>query len=410
MKVAVLGLGMEGQNAVKALLDYGYQVYASDLNENIILNRLEDVNLELDLGFHDYKKIDSSDAVVVSPVLYGNKIVKKIISDGKMLSDILTAHKSVLTIGVTGTNGKTTTCFMLQAILEKTGLNVLLGGNAGGGFGGYTNVVLDASKKEYDIIIVEVCDMTLDIASYIFDFDMVLVTNIGSDHMDYHLNLENYRKSVCKFLNNKKQAFLNVNDILLKKCSGHAKKTFFFDFYTGKLELFGNFNRENAGGAFKVAEALKISPKIIEEVLSSFTIVEGRTTTIRYNGANIIIGKTDNSNAAAAVFKEAPMDVIMIGTPRKNETHRYNILKEVSNTNPSLVILFPGLDDTTNTALKILRDKGYNGKICIIKEEDDIVDITVKCTTKYKNIFIGGNGQKKIISLEKRLSKLSNKS
>ena len=71
MKVAVLGLGMEGQNAVKALLDYGYQVYASDLNENIILNGLEDVNLELDLGFHDYKKIDSADAVVISPVLYG---------------------------------------------------------------------------------------------------------------------------------------------------------------------------------------------------------------------------------------------------------------------------------------------------------------------------------------------------
>lgn len=409
MKVAVLGLGMEGQNAVKALLDYGYQVYASDLNENIILNGLEDVNLELDLGFHDYKKIDSADAVVISPVLYG-EMVKNIISEGKMLSDILTAHKSVLTIGVTGTNGKTTTCFMLQDILEKTGLKVLLGGNAGGGFGGYTKVVLDASKKEYDIIIVEVCDMTLDIASHIFDFDMVLVTNIGSDHMDHHLNLENYRKSVCKFLNNKKQAFLNGNDILLKNCSDYAKETSFFDSYNGKLELFGNFNRENAGGAVKTAEALKISPKIIEEVLNSFTTIEGRTTTIKYNDANIIIGKTDNPNAAAAVFKEAPMDVIMIGTPRKDETHRYNILKEVSNTNPSLVILFPGLDNTTNTALKILRNEGYNGNVCIITEEDDIVDITVKCTDQYKNIFIGGNGQKKIISIQKRLSRLSNNS
>ena len=49
-------------------------------------------------------------------------IAKEIISDHKMLSDILTAHKSVLTIAVTGTNGKTTTCYMLRDILEKSGL------------------------------------------------------------------------------------------------------------------------------------------------------------------------------------------------------------------------------------------------------------------------------------------------
>ena len=125
-------------------------------------------------------------------------------------------------------------------------------------------------------------------------------------------------------------------------------------------------------------------------------------------GLRIIIGKTDNPDAAAAVFKEAHMDVIMVGTPRKGETCRYNILKEVSNANPSLVVLFPGLDNTTNTALKILRDENYEGEVCIVTKITDIVDITVKCATKYKNIFIGGNGQKKIMYLQKALSELSN--
>ncbi|MBZ2165547.1 Mur ligase family protein [Methanobacterium spitsbergense] len=408
MKVAVLGLGMEGKNAVKALLDYGHQVYASDLNENIVINEFGNANLEFDLGFHDYGKINSADAVVVSPSLWGKKIAKEIISDHKMLSDILTAHKSVLTIGVTGTNGKTTTCYMLRDILEKSGLKVLLGGNAGGGFEGYTKVILEASKREYDIILVEVCDMTLDFASHVFDFDMVLVTNMGSDHMDHHLTLENYRKSVCKFLNGKKQAFLNENDILLKSCADCANETFFFGPYTGKLKLFGVFNRDNASGASKVAEILKIPTKLIEDVLSNFIIVEGRTTTISYKGAQIIIGKTDNPDAAAAVFSEAHMDVIMVGTPRKGEICRYNILKEVSNANPSLVVLFPGLDNTTNNALKILRDEGYEGEVCIVTKVTDIVDLTVKCTAKYKNIFIGGNGQKKIMCLQKALFELSN--
>ena len=134
-------------------------------------------------------------------------------------------------------------------------------------------------------MLVEVCDMTLDFASHVFDFDMVLVTNMGLDHMDFHLSLENYRKSVCKFLNGKKQAILNENDILLKSCSNGANETFFFGSYTGKLKLFGNFNRENASGAFRVAEILKIPTKLIEEVLNNFTTVEGRTTTISYEGA-----------------------------------------------------------------------------------------------------------------------------
>ena len=73
MKVAVLGLGMEGKNAVKALLDYGHQVYASDLNENIVINEFENANLEFDLGFHDHGKINSADAVVVSPSLWDKK-------------------------------------------------------------------------------------------------------------------------------------------------------------------------------------------------------------------------------------------------------------------------------------------------------------------------------------------------
>ena len=52
----------------------------------------------------------------------------------------------------------------------KIWFKVLLGGNAGGGFEGYTKVILEASKREYDIILVEVCDMTLDFASHVFDF------------------------------------------------------------------------------------------------------------------------------------------------------------------------------------------------------------------------------------------------
>jgi len=408
MKVAVLGLGMEGKNAVKALLDYGNHVYASDLNMDINITELVTENLDLELGHHNTVKIDSADAVVLSPSLWNINIANEIITENKLLSDILTAHKSVFTIGITGTNGKTTTCYMLKDILETSGLKVLLGGNAGGGFDGYTKLVLEASENKYDVMIVEVCDMTLDFVSYVFNFDMVLVTNIGRDHMEYHISLENYCKSVCRFLKGKRQAILNENDNYLTKCADCADNTSFFGSDHRKLKLFGKFNQENASGAFRVAEILGISSKLTNEVLSNFNGVEGRTKTINFENSRIIIGKTDNPDAVAAVFNEAKIDIIIIGTPRKSEKYRYNILKEVSNAKPELVVLYPGLDNTTYIAEKILRAEGYEGDVSVLNEVSEVVELALNCTKKYKNIFIGGNGQKKIMYIQKTLNRLSN--
>ena len=400
MKVAVIGLGMEGKKSVKALLDNGDYVYASDLNPNIDVSKFKSENLDLDLGKHDQEKIDDSDAAVLSPSLWNMTMRKKMLGKTKLLSDVLTAHKSILTIGVTGTNGKTTSCHMINNILTESGFKVLMGGNAGGGFEGYTQLIIDATKNEYDVMVVEVCDMTLDFASHVFDFDIILVTNLGMDHMEFHLSMDNYLKSVCKFLKGKKQVVLNKNDALLKKCDHCAEKTYFFESEHRDLKLFGSFNQENAAGASKVTEILGVPPKLINQVLSSFDGVEGRIRTFKLNGSNIIIGKTDNPDAAAAVFHEVSIDVMVIGTPRRHEKFRYNILKEVSNANPNIVVLFPGLDNTTSTAQAILKSDGYKGVIIIVDDISELVDLILDFTDKYQNIFIGGNGQEKIMSIQ----------
>ena len=259
MKVAVVGLGTEGKNAVKSLINYGYKVYASDMQKNVELNY--NSAIDVDLGYHDFDKINSADAVVLSPSLWSSKIGEKIRSRKKSLSDILADHKSIFTIGVTGTNGKTTTCFMIKEILEKAGFNVLIGGNAGGGFGGYTKLILETSKQKCDILIVEVCDMTLDFCSYAFDFDMIVVTNIGHDHMDFHNSLENYRNSLSRFLEGK-TAILNGQDEFLAEIKDYPAKTFFFGNGYRDLNLFGKFNMQNAAAAEKVAQFLEI-PKVI---------------------------------------------------------------------------------------------------------------------------------------------------
>jgi UDP-N-acetylmuramoylalanine--D-glutamate ligase len=400
MKVAVVGLGVEGVYAVKSLLHHNYMVYASDINENIEL----DVNpsLDVDLGYHDFDKIQDADAVVLSPSLWDHEIFLNIISNDKLLSDVLTAHRSIYTIGITGTNGKTTTTLMIRDILQKSGLKVLVGGNAGGGFQGYTEIILQAEEEEYDILLVEVCDMTLDFCTRNFDFDLVVVTNMGMDHMEVHQSMENYLKSMAKFVKGK-QLILNQEEEFVETLDKEAEKTILFGKIPLKLNLYGKFNLKNAAAAATVAEILGISDKDIKESLESFKGVPGRTTVLNLPDSRIVIGKTDNSDAIAAVLAEESFNVIILGTPRQKETCRYDILIEVSKTETSIVALFPGLEDTVNFARAFLEAKGFQGEIISLKGVEEVIEFTKKCINKYDKIFIGGNGQKKIIEITDKL-------
>lgn len=404
MKIAVVGLGTEGKNAVKSLINHGHKVYASDMQKNVELN--SNTSLDIDLGYHDFDKIDSADAVVISPSLWDSKIGEKIRSNKRALSDILADHKSVFTIGVTGTNGKTTTCHMIKEILQKAGLNVLVGGNAGGGFEGYTNLILESSNQKYDVLIVEVCDMTLNFCSYAFNFDLVVVTNVGHDHMEHHNSLENYKNSLSNFIKGK-TAILNGNDEILVSIGDHSSKTLFYQNLDGSISLFGRFNLQNAAAAQKVAQFLNIPNKEIYGALEEFEGVTGRTQTFNISECNIVVGKTDNIDATSAVLNELNFDIIMIGTPRENESCRFEILKEVAKAHPKKVILFPGLEDTIDIAFNKLIDEGYKGDIHIVESTADIIDFIIECSKDYENIFVGGNGQEKLIEIQETLQWLT---
>ena len=151
MKAAVIGLGVEGKKAVNSLLNHGWEVYATDLNINVDLEGLDlpmlSMNLmddeqtvsivgdkiTLDLGFTNPYAIEQCDAIAISPSMYGGSFATKLLSNGELLSDVVDKHKDIFTIGITGTNGKTTTVHMIKSILENAGKKVLVGGNGGGG-------------------------------------------------------------------------------------------------------------------------------------------------------------------------------------------------------------------------------------------------------------------------------------
>ncbi len=408
MKISVVGLGVEGQKATLSLLKRNYQVYSSDINRNIDLTLLNkeisdmEENLDLEIGSHNLDKIYHSDAVSVSPSLFKKEISKNIIDKGIFFSDIFTKHKDIKTIAVTGTNGKTTTSHMIYHILKNEGYKVVIGGNGGGGFSGYNELVLDANENEYDYMIIEVCDMTLDFCSYVFDIDMVVVTNIGYDHMDIHGSIEEYTEEIGEFIKDK-PAILNKNDENLLKVKNKSSNPLLFDMYSYELELFGKFNLQNAHAAYLLCSYLEIPEKNIQKHLKTFKSVEGRTIQIEYNTNKIVIGKTDNVDALKAVLEEEEFNILIIGTPREHETCRYNILDYIKTYEADSLIIFPGLDDITYNYVQYLNKLGYTKDMMVIKKTKDIINyIDDKENCK---IFIGGNGQEKITKISNILQK-----
>ena len=425
MKAAVIGLGVEGKKAVNSLLSHGWEVYATDLNVSVDLNGLnlpifsmdtiedkETVSIvgekiTIDLGFTNAYAIEQCDAVAISPSMFGGEFAEKILEKTDLLCDVVSKHKDLLTIGITGTNGKTTTVHMLKTILEDAGKNVLVGGNGGGGFSGYYDLILEANEGDCDVLLVEVCDMTLDFARYCFDFDMIGLTNIGNDHMNVHKTIANYKNSLVRFFKDK-TIFTAFNQDFNADFKEAASKTIPYFEYQDELQLVGKFNLLNAGLATAISTEMKVPKDVISSSLANFTAVEGRLDVYKINDADVYVGKTDNSDALASVLSEKDFYALFLGTPRRNEIHRLDILDVAAKYNPEVIVLFPGLDDTLDLAIYRLNSVGYMGNIITVNTLDQIIELVAEYSHE-DAILIGGNGQDIIIEIQERIKLISEK-
>lgn len=445
MRAAVIGLGVEGKKALKSLLKHGWTVYASDSNIKLNLadlpiplagvrldsksERMSIVTdkISLDLGYNDINEVNLCDGIVISPSMWKSDIAKIYKESGRLLCDVINKHKDIYTIGVTGTNGKTTSVSMIKEILENAGKKVLVGGNGGGGFNGYYDLILEANEKaeEIDVILVEVCDMTVEFCSYFFDFDLIALTNMGNDHMNVHGSIENYKNSLKNFFKGKK-IVIDKNQLFNEEFKKVANSTTEYEASQFDLNLFGKFNKLNAGLAWEVAreynldilnsnskiellnKSNKIEPineKIIKNTLENFLPVLGRLEVLKLNDTKIYIGKSDNSDAVKSILDEEKFYACFIGTPRLNEDHRLDILNEVVKANPEYIIIFPGLEDNLDHSILRLKSLDYKGKIEIANNLDEIIKFVAEFSHE-PAILIGGNGQEVIIEIQERLRKI----
>ena len=219
-KIVILGAGKSGVGAAILGKKKGYDVFVSDkkdIDENLkdFLNRQ---GIKWEAGKHSIEAMKSADFIIKSPGISSDSyIIKKLINEGKdIISEIEFASRytSAILIGITGTNGKTTTTMLTYKILKDAGLNVGIAGNIGDSF------AFQVAQNNFDYYVLEISSFQLDdICEFVPHISVI--TNITPDHLDrYDYNFDKYIKSKLKILRNQseKDFFLfNAEDPVLKK-------------------------------------------------------------------------------------------------------------------------------------------------------------------------------------------------
>lgn len=246
-KLIVLGAGESGIGAAILGKQKGYEVFLSDANEIPVSlqNILNAKGILWESGQHSLSSMEGASIAVKSPGVPGNiPLLNGLRAKGtRIISEIEFAAQSTSAtlIGITGTNGKTTTTMMTYEILKNAGLNVGLAGNIGSSF------AKQVAEEDYEFYVLEISSFQLDDIDQ-FTPHIALITNITPDHLDrYDFSFETYIQAKLKITKNQssKNFFLfNADDEILVS----ALK----DYKTSAQKVsFGSSPIENTGSYLK---------------------------------------------------------------------------------------------------------------------------------------------------------------
>ena len=308
MRLVVLGGGESGVGTAILGKQKGYDVFVSDFGK--IKDNYKEVLIINEIAWEDEKHTESlilnADVVMKSPGIPDKApIVKKLKELGvSVISEIEFAapFTKAKTIGITGSNGKTTTTMLTYHLLKSAGLNVGLGGNIGKSF------AWQVAVDDYDCFVLELSSFQLDgIIKY--RPDIAILTNISPDHLDrYDYKYENYIASKFRITMNQTtedfliydaddqtiSEWLNKNKTKAQLIPFSLTKTFEkgafikdnkmeinineeeFTMETETIALEGKHNMKNAMAATSVAKLMRIRKATIRESLSNFQGVEHR--------------------------------------------------------------------------------------------------------------------------------------
>lgn len=307
-RLVILGGGESGVGTAILGKKKGYDVFVSDFGK--IKDNYKEVltinGIKWEEETHTEKKILNADVVMKSPGIPEKSPIVKRLVEAKIpvISEIEFAapFTNATTIGITGSNGKTTTTMLTYHLLKSAGLNVGLGGNIGKSF------AWQVAEDKFDVYVLELSSFQLDgIINY--KPHIAILLNISPDHLDrYEYKYEKYINSKFRItMNQTKEDYfiydaddeaiaewMKNNKIKARTIPFSLTKTFEngafikqdkmeinineeeFIMETESIALEGKHNLKNAMAATSVAKLMQIRKATIRESLSNFQGVEHR--------------------------------------------------------------------------------------------------------------------------------------
>ena len=348
-KIFILGMARSGYEAAKLLSDYNNEIIVTDGKEqdSSLVSELESLGVKVIITGDQLSLLDDSfDYVIKNPgIKYDNPVVVKAKELGiKVINEVEMAYsfldKSVNIIGVTGSNGKTTTTTLISEFMKNSFDNVYLGGNIGIPL---SNFVRDIKPNSYLVLEIsdhQLCDM------YNFKTNVSLLLNLVHAHIDFHGSYEKYMAMKKRIFNNHTEsdiAILNYDnsDVLnltsdikstKKYFSKGEKKDCYIEndsIYYGKeevikledIKLKGMHNYENVMATILALKEFDVENEIIRKYLNNFNGVEHRIEFVKELNGRIFYNdsKATNNEATITALKtfKTPTILIMGGLDRK---------------------------------------------------------------------------------------------
>jgi len=361
-RIVVLGAGESGTGAAYLAQQQGYDVFVSDFGSiaESYKQQLTGWNIRFEEKQHTEEEILLAKEVIKSPGIPEKApIIKKLKERGvPVISEIEFAgrYTDATIVGITGSNGKTTTTSLTYHILKNAGLNVGLAGNIGKSF------AYQVATEKFDYYVLELSSFMLD-DMFSFKVDIAVLLNITPDHLDrYDYKMENYAASKFRIIQNqtgadyfiycaddpetekmlpgrvieaqqlpfsiKKKltsgAYLDQDQLIINATKEH------FQMSINDLALQGKHNIYNSMASGIVAKVLELRNETIRESMGSFKNIEHRLEFVaKISGISFINdSKATNVNSTWYALESMSTEVVLIlgGVDKGND---YSMLKDL---------------------------------------------------------------------------------
>ena len=318
-RALVLGLARSGQAAALALARRDVPTVGVDRATGLDTGRLAEAGVEIHLGTEEEGLLDEVELLIKSPGVPGESPLAAVarVRGIPIWSEVELGFRLLRNpfIGITGTNGKTTTSELLGAMFRAAGTPVAVAGNVGRPL-----TSLDGALDKESWIVCELSSFQLEDVHRLRPRVAVLL-NLEPDHLDRHGSYDAYRDAKLRIFENQTEADVAVVPRGFEAVPGGADRVEFQadDPLPAEPLIPGDHNRENAVAATAAARAAGIEEDAIAEALRTFPGVEHRLELVDERDGVRFVNDSKATNTAAArrgiaAYSGQPLRLILGGS------------------------------------------------------------------------------------------------